>query len=355
MNLLTTNATDILKKLVGFDSLSGREKPLVDWLEQAVRDTGALEIERHGDNLIFHLGSGKPWLLLNSHSDVVPPSPSHHGDPFVPVEKDGRIYGRGTTDAKGCGTGMLKALLELALEGYKPNGRASFALTVCEETCGEGNGMNYLRGIIDTPDAAIIGEPTTLAPCIAQKGLFILKITTSGISGHAARVQGKNALYEMAGVLEKLKTISFETENSFIGKTKVTPTVISGGTVKNAYPEYCELMVDIRTIPEVTTKEILNKLNAELKAEIEVFSNRLVSTQTDASGKIARAARKASGKDFFGSPTASDWVFLKDVPAVKIGPGHSEVSHTRDEYIEIEQLERGVEVYKEIIKGYFAS
>ncbi|MEX0780047.1 MAG: M20/M25/M40 family metallo-hydrolase [Balneolales bacterium] len=353
MNLLTANATDILKKLVSFDSLSSQEIELVNWLEQAVRETEALEIERHGDNLIFHLGSGEPWLLMNSHSDVVPPSPNHAGEPFAPVEKDGKIYGRGTTDAKGCGTGMLKALLELSQEGYRPNGRASFALTVCEETCGAGNGMDYLRGIIQKPDAAIIGEPTTLAPCIAQKGLFILKIMTEGVSGHAARVEGKNALYEMSTVLEKIKTISFDTENSFIGKTKITPTVINGGTVKNAYPEYCEIMVDIRTIPEVTTDHILEKLQSELDAKIEVFSNRLVSTQTDPSEKIAQAALKASGQDFFGSPTASDWVFLKDVPAVKIGPGHSQVSHTRDEFIEIDQLEKGVGVYKEIIKNYF--
>ncbi|MEX0927840.1 MAG: M20/M25/M40 family metallo-hydrolase [Balneolales bacterium] len=354
MNLLTANATDVLKKLVSFESLSSQEKNLVDWLEQAVRETDALEIERHGENLIFHLGSGEPWLLLNSHSDVVPPSPSHLGDPFVPVEKDGKIYGRGTTDAKGCGTGMLKALLELSQEGFRPNGRASFALTVCEETCGAGNGMDFLRGIIKKPDAAIIGEPTTLAPCIAQKGLFILKFITDGVSGHAARVEGKNALYEMSAVLEKLRTVSFETVNSFIGKTKITPTVINGGTVKNAYPEHCELMVDIRTIPEVTTDEILKRLQRELNVTIEVHSNRLVSTQTHASEKIAQAARKASGQEFFGSPTASDWVFLKDVPAVKIGPGHSQVSHTRDECIEIDQLVRGVGVYKEIIKNYFA-
>ncbi|MEX0684554.1 MAG: M20/M25/M40 family metallo-hydrolase [Balneolales bacterium] len=354
MNLLTANATDILKKLVSFDSLSSQEKKLVDWLEGAVRETNALEIERHGDNLIFHLGSGKPWLLLNSHSDVVPPSPNHYGEPFAPVEKDGKIYGRGTTDAKGCGTGMLKALLELSQEGFLPNGRVSFALTVCEETCGAGNGMDYLRGIIEKPDAAIIGEPTTLAPCIAQKGLYILKVITTGVSGHAARVEGKNALYEMSTVLEKLKTIFFDTENPFIGKTKITPTVINGGTVKNAYPERCELMVDIRTVPEVSTDMILEKLTSELNAEIEVMSNRLVSTQTDASEKIAQAALKASGQEFFGSPTASDWVFLKDVPAVKIGPGHSQVSHTRDECIEIDQLQRGVQVYKDIIRNYFS-
>jgi acetylornithine deacetylase len=346
---------NLLQSMVRFDSLSQHEKPLVDWLEEYVRSTGLLEIERHGDNILFHLGEGSPWLLMNSHTDVVPPSSDHEGSPFEPEMRDGRIYGRGTTDAKGCGSSMLTALLELAEEGWKPIGRVSLALTVCEETAGFNNGMQALREIIPTPDAAIVGEPTSLQPCVAQKGMIILKVIVKGTSGHAARMYDDNAIYKMADVLKKIETIRFEIENPFIGSVKITPTVINGGIVKNMAPDRCELILDIRTIPEVPNSIIINTFKDHLAAEVEIVSNRFLSTQTDPTEPIAIAAQKASGGAFFGSPTASDWVFLSDVPTVKIGPGHSQVSHTRDENIELDQLHKGVTLYKDIIKLYFSA
>ncbi|MDI6402573.1 M20/M25/M40 family metallo-hydrolase, partial [Balneolaceae bacterium ANBcel3] len=99
-SLLEISVSDLLKELIRFPSLSTKEKEMVDWLEQKVKETGLLEIERHENNLMFHLGSGRPWLFLNTHSDVVPPSAHHVGDPFEPVEKGGRVFGRGSTDAK---------------------------------------------------------------------------------------------------------------------------------------------------------------------------------------------------------------------------------------------------------------
>ncbi len=345
----------LLQDMVRFDSLSLHEKPLVDWLEGYVRATGQLEVERHGDNILFHLGEGRPWLLLNSHTDVVPPSSDHEGTPFEPEIRDGRMYGRGTTDAKGCGSAMLTALHELAEEGWKPKGRVSLALTVCEETAGFNNGMQALREIIAAPDAAIVGEPTSLQPCVAQKGMIILKVIVTGTSGHAARIYDDNAIFKMAEVLKKIETIRFEIENPFIGSVKITPTVINGGIVKNMAPDRCELILDIRTIPEVPNSIIINTFKDHLDADIEIVSNRFQSTQTDPTEPIAIAAQKASGGAFFGSPTASDWVFLADVPTVKIGPGHSQVSHTRDEFIELDQLHKGVKLYKDIIKNYFSA
>lgn len=344
----------LLESMVRFKSLSQQEKPLVDWLEGYVRSTGMLDVERHGDNILFHLGEGTKWLLMNSHTDVVPPSSDHDGSPFEPEIRNGRMYGRGTTDAKGCGSSMLTALLELAEEGWKPAGRVSLALTVCEETAGFNNGMQALREIIATPSAAIVGEPTSLQPCIAQKGMMILKVIVKGTGGHAARIYDNNAIYKMADVLKNIETIRFEMENPFIGSVKITPTVISGGIVKNMAPDRCELTVDIRTIPEVPNSVIINTFKDHLDADIEIVSNRFLSTQTDPTELIAVAAQKASEGVFFGSPTASDWVFLADIPTVKIGPGHSQVSHTRDEYIEIDQLIKGVTLYKNIIKHYFA-
>ena len=362
MNILRDEPKELLKKLVSFPSLSTKEQELVDWLEGEVVRTGLLSVERHGDNIIFSIDSGKPgkWLLMNSHSDVVPPSANHTGDPFIPEERDGKIWGRGTTDAKGCGTAMLRSLLELADAGWKPaQGRVSFALTICEETSGEYNGMAYLRSLIDDgrmpkPDAAIIGEPTSLAPCIAQKGLLVLRLITIGESGHAARVYGPNAIYEMSEALVKLSQVSFDRENTFIGGVKITPTRIHAGTVNNAMPEKVEVILDVRTIPEVPNDEIVERITDALRCSVQIISDRFVSTQTDEHEWIAQCALQASGRPFFGSPTASDWVFLSDIPVVKIGPGHSELSHKHNEHIEIEQLNAGVQLYKSIVQHYFS-
>lgn len=263
------------------------------------------------------------------------------------------MYGRGTTDAKGCGATMLTSLLQLASEGFKPNGRVSLALTVCEETGGKGNGMAALRQIIDKPDAALIGEPTSLEPCLAQKGLLIVRLVTKGETGHAARVTGQNAIYEMAEALDDLKKCRFEKQNSFLGGVKITPTQISGGTAHNVAPSRTEMVIDVRTIPDISNKEILAEISDKVSADVEVISDRYVATGTDPENRIAKAARSASGKPFFGSPTSSDWVFLADVPAIKLGPGHSELSHTKEENIEIDQLVKGVEIYKNLIKEFF--
>lgn len=361
LNIVTCEPKELLKALVRFPSLSTKEQDIVDWLEKSVEETGLLQVDRYGNNLIFSIKGDQegPRLLMNSHSDVVPASSNHKGNPFEPVEEDGKIWGRGTTDAKGCGTAMLKSLLELASEGWKPRkGKASFALTICEETSGEFNGMAYLRTLMDDnrlklPDVALIGEPTSLAPCVAQKGLLVLRLSTEGESGHAARIYGQNAIYEMAEVLSKLKSVHFKADNPFIGNVKITPTKIHAGTVNNAMPEHTEVILDVRTIPEVSNDDIIHALQKSLGCEIQVISDRFVSTQTDPDSDIAQSCLRASGQEFFGSPTASDWVFLADIPVVKIGPGNSEMSHKRDEYIEIDQLNGGVTLYKRIIRDYF--
>ncbi|MDI6402726.1 M20/M25/M40 family metallo-hydrolase, partial [Balneolaceae bacterium ANBcel3] len=193
-----------------------------------------------------------------------------------------------------------------------------------------------------------------LKPCTAQKGLLILKLETAGEAGHAARVSGPNAIYEMAKCLEKLKQIHFEEENPFIGKTRITPTTIEGGTARNAHPDSCTVYLDIRTIPEVPNDTIIERLSKELNLTVTVHSDRFVSTSTDPDHPIAVIAREVSGESLFGSPTASDWVFLSDVPTIKIGPGDSSDSHTANESVDIEQLNKAVLLYSALIQKYFS-
>lgn len=349
------SAVALLKDLVRFPSLSCEEGPIADFVEAYAQAAG-LPTKRVDNNVYFWIGDGADRLLLNSHLDVVPPSADHPYDPFDPVEVDGRLYGRGTTDAKASGAAMATALLELAAEGWRPSGgQVLVALTACEETGGSYNGLETLRPHLPPLSAALVGEPTALQPCVAQKGLLILNATARGHAAHAARAHlGDNAILRAARDLQVLAGYAFTRADPFLGRPTLAVTTIAGGEARNVIPDRCRFTLDVRTTPAYTHEEIVDELRGVLESEIAVHSDRFVPVATPVSARIVRACRQAlPDAEPFGSPTASDWIFLRDVPAVKIGPGLSERSHTADEHIEIAEVERATQAYKAIIQAYF--
>lgn len=345
----------LLKDLVRFPSLSGEESAIASFVEQYVRATG-LPVRRFGDNVYFWLGEGKHRLLLNSHLDVVPPSSEHPFDPFDPVEHEGFLYGRGSVDAKGCGASMTMALIELAREGWTPRvGQVMVALTTCEEVGEEQNGLRQLRPNLPAIHAAIVGEPTELQPAIAQKGLLILKAIARGRTAHAARAHlGSNAILKAARDIQRLTSHRFHREVALLTKPTISVTCIEGGTARNVVPDQCSFYIDIRTTPAYTHQEIIAQIDELLESEVSVHSKRIIPVSTPGSAAIVQACLSALPNAApFASPTASDWLFLHDVPTVKIGPGMSERSHTPDERIEITEVIRAVDAYKGIIKAYY--
>ncbi len=346
----------LLKNLVRIPSLSHEEKLIADYVADYISNHN-LTPQRLDDNIYLSVGEGENCLLLNSHLDVVPPSEDHPYPPFDAVEKEGAIWGRGTVDAKASGTAMLRALIELYEEGWRPiKGRLMVALTTCEEVGGDYNGLQALRPHLPPLHAALVGEPTMLAPCIAQKGLLILKALARGISAHAARAHlGKNAIYAAAKDLEKLQGFEFEKSDPYLGKPTLVATTIEGGKARNMIPDLCTFYMDIRSTPAYTHDEITNLVDNYLESDVEVHSKRIVPAATAPDSRIVEACRRAiPDSEPFGSPTTSDWIHLTDIPTVKIGPGPSERSHTPHEHIEIDELLRGVTVYKKIIVEYFS-
>ena len=348
-------AVNLLKQLIRFPSLSREEGPIADFVESYVTASG-LPVERHDDNVYFRLGEGSDRLLLNSHLDVVPPSAGHPYDPFDPVEIDGKLFGRGAVDAKASGAAMLTAVLQLAGQGWRPpNGQVIVALTACEETGGGYNGLEALRPHLPPLSAAIVGEPTQLQPCIAQKGLLILNAHAHGRSAHAARAHlGDNAIMRAARDLQRLETFRFDRADPYLGSPTLSVTTIQGGSARNVVPDLCTFTLDIRTTPAYSHDEIAAALSDLLESEVTVHSKRFIPVSTPRSERIVRACLEALPEAApFGSPTASDWIFLHDIPTVKLGAGPSERSHTPDEHIEIEEVERAVTAYQEIIRAYY--
>jgi acetylornithine deacetylase len=350
------DALDLLKTLVGFPSLSGEEAEIADFVEAHARRAG-VDVLRHEDNVAFGIGNGEDTLLLNSHLDVVPPSADHPFDPFDPVEQDGVLYGRGSVDAKASGAAMTTALLSLAADGWAPpTGRVLVALTTNEEAGGKENGLQDLRPHLPSLDAAVVGEPTSLRPCVAQKGLLILKIHAHGTAAHAGRShRGVNAITKGMQALRQVQALSLDRTDPFLGAPSVTVTLVEGGSANNVVPEHCEFTVDVRTTPAYTHDEIVQLVREEVDADVEVYSDRLVPCSTPEDARITTAAQAAlSDTEPFGSPTSSDWVFLHDVPTVKLGPGPSQRSHTADERVDIDEVRRAVRTYRDLIQAYFA-
>lgn len=348
-------ATELLKAMVRFPSLSHEEGPLADFVEAYVREAG-LPVRRHANNVYFWLGEGERCLLFNSHLDVVPPSAAHPFPPFEPTEQDGCLYGRGTVDAKACGAAMTTAVLRLAAAGWTPpGGKLLVALTACEEAGGGYNGLQDLRPHLPPLHAALVGEPTALQPCLAQKGLLILKGHAHGTTAHAARAAlGDNAILRASRDIQRLQAHSFARADPLLGAPSLNVTVIEGGTVHNVIPDRCTFTLDIRSTPAYTHEELTAEVQALIESEIEVHSQRYVPVRTDPQAPIVQACRRAlPNSQPFGSPTASDWIFLHDIPTVKIGPGQSALSHTPNEHIPLAEVERAVAAYTAIARAFF--
>ncbi|MEM8599278.1 MAG: acetylglutamate kinase [Bacteroidota bacterium] len=366
---LRPSTLDLHAALIRFPSLSYQERAIADFVEAYAREHGGprVTVDRVADNVVVSLGTGDDVLLLNSHLDVVPPSSDHPYPPFEPTVVSGKVYGRGAVDAKASGAAMLTALLTLARDGFEPKGvRLVVALTACEEASKDYNGVEHLRrdffgSALPQPSAALVGEPTELRPCLSQKGLLILRLHALGRTAHAARAHlGENAILAAARDLAALQALTFDRPDPFLGLPTVTPTLIEAGGAKNVVPDRCTITLDIRSTPMYPHGDLIALIGDAVESEVEVYSRRLIPCATPADARIAQACQRAlpslvADATPFGSPTASDWIFLHDVPTVKIGPGRSELSHTPEEHVEAAEVERAVEVYRAIVAAYFDS
>lgn len=346
-----SHAVELLQDLVRLPSPSGKEEAVVARLESAFRELG-WKPDVSGRNLTTMLDGGEgPLLLLNSHTDTVPIGEEWTKDPLAANIENGRIYGRGTNDAKGC----LVAMVLGAAAAYKtraPRGRVMIAASCEEEVLGQG--LEKLLPTLPRPDAAVVGEPTGLQPAVAQKGLIVLEITAAGRAAHAAHGGGVNAVEAAARDVLALCGLAFERAHHALGLPSLNVTQISGGARHNVIPDRCKLVVDIRTTPDYSADEIVALVRATAKGDVFVRSARLESVETDPNHPIVKAALAANPHaKTYGSPTLSDWVFLKGVPTVKVGPGDSRRSHTPDEYLEVGELEAGVLLYETLIRNYF--
>jgi len=347
---LKEQALDLLQQLVATPSLSREEAGSAALIEKFISAHG-LTPQRKFNNLWLrndYYASHKPTLLLNSHHDTVKPNNGWTMDPFKAVIKDGKLFGLGCNDAGASLVALLATFIYLHdRKDLKYN--IVFSASGEEESSGK-NGIRAILEDIGRIDFAVVGEPTGMQLSIAEKGLLVLRCKANGISGHAARDVGHNAILAAFKDIQWFSTYQFPVISEMLGAVKMTVTMIEGGLQHNVIPDSCQFTVDIRTTDCYKSDEILEIIRKNISSEIVSCSLNLRSSSAPADHDFVVCARQM-GIETFGSPTLSDRTFI-DAPSVKIGPGRSERSHTPDEYVYLAEVGQGIDTYIRLIEKF---
>lgn len=384
-SLLTAGVEPLLQRLVRINtvnsSISGiaqAEAPLAATLETLARELGfetrRMPVPGQCDNLLVthRAGAGKPWLLFESHMDTV----SIEGmciDPVGAEIREGKIWGRGSCDTKGTGAAMLFALARYSAGSVKPN-NVAIAFTVDEEI-----GMTGVRALIRTglpsldfkPRGVIVGEPTRLRPIVAHNGAVRWRVVTRGVAAHSADPsKGRSAIRAMTRVIDAIETgyiARLAARDALTGKAQSSINMIRGGSQINIIPAECEIRLDRRVVPGEDPQSVLPEVEKLLKAlqksdptlEFEqelLFSAPPLTQRHNGAllGEVQATLRKMNLPiDPAGVPFATDAGDLDaaGIAAIVIGPGDIAQAHTKDEWLEIDQLRLGVELYLSLMQG----
>lgn len=304
-------------------------------------------------NVIGYIGKGKPSILIASHMDVVPAGDGWKTKPFSPVKKNGKVFGRGSSDNKGALAASLVLAKHLKKNEKKLKGQVLIA-AVADEEKGSDLGIGYLLDEHKIKvDYAIIPDIGGYMKVIdiAEKGVLHVKVTAIGKQAHGSKPElGVNAILNMCRFLERLTRHKLRyRKHKFLKKPSVNVGIIKGGKAPNIVPGKCEVVIDIRYLPSQTPRQIVSELkvlskdlgrfefsiNADIKPS-EVDANNVL---VKALKKSIKSVKKVNAKVIgLGGATVAKQLIHKGITAVGVGPGNADVAHIANEYIEIKEL-----------------
>lgn len=341
-------AVTLLKSLIAIPSISREEEAVSDFLQEYLKAKG-FEPRRKNNNIYVlskEFDDSRPTLLLNAHLDTVKPAAGWLTDPYVPIEKEGRIYGLGSND-DGASLVCLLATFML-LQDTKQAYNLIFLASAEEEISGK-NGIESVLAELPVCSLAIVGEPTGMHPAVAEKGLMVLDCISRGVAGHAARNEGQNAIYKAIPDIEWFRNYTFPKVSQMLGAVKTTVTQINAGTQHNVVPAECTFVVDVRSNDCYSNQELYELIKANVDCEVKPRSFRLNSSHISLEHSFVQKVIQL-GRKPFGSPTLSDQALIP-YPSVKIGPGQSSRSHTSEEYICLDELKEAITIYIQLLDG----
>lgn len=347
MDEIYYDVLDLLKELIAIPSISRDEGRAADVVERFLASRGC-SVERLGNNVYCkstYFSSSKKTVLLNSHIDTVKPVAGWTYPPFVATEVEDKIYGLGSNDAGASLVSLIATFLMLKDTEQSYN---LIMLCSCEEEVSGKNGIESVLPYLPPISVAIVGEPTEMNPAVAEKGLMVLDGEVKGVSGHAARNEGVNAIYLALPIIERLSKLAFDKVSDYLGPVKISVTQINAGTQHNVVPDLCRFVVDVRTTDAFTNEETLSLIRTAVPGcELMPRSVRLRPSSIPMNHPIVQRLVFA-GKQPFGSPTLSDQA-LMSFPSVKCGPGNSARSHTADEYITKTEIREAIQLYVTVL------
>ncbi|WP_167618267.1 M20 family metallopeptidase [Maribellus sediminis] len=367
----STDVIALTQKLVGFNTINppGNEKELAVFVGELLASNGFeinyIPFEENRLHLIAEKRCNQQDLpiVLSGHFDTVPLGAKEWSvDPFGGEIKDGKLYGRGSSDMKGGLAALIVAAI-LAFEQGNPKGGVKLIFTAGEELGCQGaahlvstfKNMGAVRGII-------VGEPTANIPAIGHKGGLYLELHASGVTVHSSMPHlGENAIYKIASAIKEIENFEFDVEeDELLGFPTINVGKVSGGLNINSVPDFASFTIDARTTTKINHRQLINQIQTKLGAEIEIKTLvDLPAVSSSEESQFIRQVYKACGISNKTSGYPKSLPYLTDAsvlqpafngaPVVIMGPGQPEMAHQTDEYCTISNLEKAVEIYKNII------
>jgi len=349
MNKDLNDAVELLRELIATPRVSREETAAADIMAARMEQWG-LQPQREANNvwaICPDYDAQRPTLLLNAHIDTVKAVASWTRDPHDAAIEGDRLYGLGSND---CGGGLVTLLMTYRKLLTRPRAYNIIYLASAEEEVSGRDGVARSLPLLPEISVAVVGEPTGLQPAIAERGLMVVDGYADGVSGHAARNEGVNAIYEALDDLLWLRDYRFRKSSELLGATKLTVTVVESGTQHNVIPDTLHFVIDIRTNEFYQNEYVFAFLSKHMKkCRLEARSFRLHSSYIEEKHPLIVRC-KEMGMTPFGSPTLSDQALIP-FPSMKLGPGESSRSHSADEFIRLSEIEHAIDTYVRLLTG----
>ena len=357
-------AVDLALELVRLDTVNppGRESAAASVLAARLEAAGfAVSSWEHAPgrpSLVARSGD-EPSLCFTGHLDTVPLGGAPWSvEPFGEL-RDGRLYGRGSSDMKSGVAALVVAAERVAALGGRASGGLELVLCAAEETGCEGALHLASAGALGRVRAIIVAEPTGGVPHVAHKGVVWARLRTEGKSAHGSSPQlGRNAIYPLAAAVARLADLSLDAEpHPVLGEPTFNVGVISGGSGINLVPDRAEAGIDVRTVPGMSSDRLVSQLREAAGAEVTVEPILdLAAVATDPDDAFVRSVFEVAGSSGGGLAYFTDAAALAPAygspPTVIWGPGEAAQAHQTDEWAAVDRIEAAAEGYFEVARRW---
>ena len=374
MLAIPIDAVELTQQLIRFNTINppGSEQLCAEYLG-AILERSSFRISYHNfgpgrTSLVASIGgdSKRPPLCFTGHIDTVPLGYKEWSeDPFAADIKDGKLYGRGSSDMKSGVAAFVAAVTSIAPALEKGPG-VVLVITAGEETGCEGAyHLVGLDGVLGDAGAIIVAEPSSNYPFVGHKGALWLKASTDGITAHGSMPElGVNAIYKASHAISKLEAFDFNiASHEVMGGPTLNVSTFNSGLNINSVPDYAEMSIDVRTIPgqknadvaanlasllgeDVAVESIVNVEGvwtnpgeawiSEVIGLMEVVLDEKITTKTASYFTDASALTPAYG----------------GVPTVILGPGEASMAHQTDEFCFVYRIEQAVDIYRTLAEKW---